>query len=108
MRLRQAMAKPINKPSMRQGYDGFCKSSTHPTDLHAPSDPVAVLGFLRKALDRHHPLAFGGGEHDHALRRAAGDADAVDRAADELAAIGDQHALVLLLERKGSNQRPVL
>ncbi len=45
-------------------------------------------------------LIVGGVEHDHALRRAAGDADAVDRRADELAAVGDQHELVGLFHRE--------
>src|SRR5207244_2042702 len=45
-------------------------------------------------------LAFGGREYDDALRRSPRDADAVDRAADELAAVGDQHDLVGLLDRE--------
>src|SRR6266508_1432691 len=61
----------------------------------------AIPAFLADPLDRHHALVLGGGEHDHALGRAPGDADAVDRAADELAAVGDQHDLVGLLHREG-------
>src|SRR5438093_1367198 len=63
--------------------------------------PAVILAFLADALDRHHLLVLGGVEHDHALGRAAGDADAFDAGADELAAIGDQHDLVLVLDREG-------
>ena len=58
-------------------------------------------------LDRHDALVFGGVEHDHALRAAAGDTDAVDRAADELAAVGDKHDLVALLDGEGRDERAV-
>jgi hypothetical protein len=57
------------------------------------SAPVAVL-FLADVLDRDHVLVLGGVEHDHALGGAAGDADAFDRAADQLALVGHQHDLV--------------
>src|SRR5207237_1039554 len=60
---------------------------------------LPVLAFLGDAFDRDHALALRGREHDHTLRRAAGYADAVDRAADELAAIGDEHDLVAFLDR---------
>src|SRR5215470_17023010 len=53
-----------------------------------------LVAFLADALNRDHPLAFRSVEHDHALGRAPGDADAFDARADELAAIGDQHELV--------------
>ena len=36
-----------------------------------------------------------------------GDADAVDRAADQLAAVGDQHDLVALLDRERGDQPAV-
>ena len=45
-----------------------------------------------------------GGEHDHTLRAPARNADAVDRAADELAAVGDQHDLVGFLDRERGHQ----
>src|ERR1700676_677723 len=41
---------------------------------------LALPRLFADALDRDHALALGGIEYDHALRRAAGDADAVDRA----------------------------
>ena len=37
---------------------------------------LAVLPVVADMLDRHHVLVLGGIEHDDALRRAAGDADA--------------------------------
>ena len=43
----------------------------------------------------------------HALRAAADDADVVDRHADDLAAVGDQHDLVAVLDREGGDQRAV-
>src|SRR5262245_24365108 len=62
---------------------------------------VAVaLVLLAQALDRDHLLVLGGVEHDHPLRRAAGDADAVDARADELPAVRHQHDLVALLHRE--------
>src|SRR5262249_50996576 len=53
---------------------------------------------------RDHTLAFRGIEHDHALGRAAGDADPLDAGADQLAAIGDQHELVLVLDRERGDE----
>src|SRR5262249_51273371 len=61
--------------------------------------PAVLVAFLADALDRDHLLVVGGVEHDHALRRPAGDADAFDPGADQLAAVGHQHQLVLLLDR---------
>jgi len=63
---------------------------------------VAVFAalFLADMLDRNDVLVLGGVEHDHALGRAAGDADALDRAADQLALVGDQHDLVGVLYRE--------
>ena len=58
---------------------------------------LAVLPVVADMLDRHHVLVLGGIEHDDALRRAAGDADVLDRAADQLALVGDQHDLVAVL-----------
>ena len=52
-------------------------------------------------------LVIGRVEHDDALRRAAGLADAFDRAADKLSAIGDEHDLVGVLHRENGHQRPV-
>src|SRR5262249_7497912 len=63
-----------------------------------------LLAFLADALDRHYALVVRGVEHDHPLRRAAGDADALDAGADQLAAIGDQHQLVAVLDRERGDQ----
>src|SRR5215813_14851657 len=67
-----------------------------------PADAAStvLLAFLADPLDRHHLLVLGGVEHDHALGRAAGDADAFDAGADELAAVGHQHQLILVLDRE--------
>jgi len=61
---------------------------------------IAILALVADVLDRNHVLALGGIEHDDALRRAAGDADAIDRAADQLPGIGHQHDLVCFLDRE--------
>src|SRR6202040_279429 len=66
---------------------------------------LAVL--FAQVFDRHHALAFRGVEYDHPLRAAAGDADAVDRAADQLPAVGHQHDLVGFLEREGGDDAAV-
>ena len=49
---------------------------------------------LADPLDRHDFLALGRLNTRTPLRRAGGEADALDRHADQLAAIGDQHDLV--------------
>src|SRR5579871_984885 len=61
---------------------------------------TVLLALFGDPLHRSDTLALGGVEHDDALGGAAGDADAVDRTADQLAAIGDQHDLVAVLDRK--------
>src|SRR5215470_10841064 len=63
-----------------------------------------LLALFADALDRDHAFGFGGVEHDHALGRAPGDADALDAGADELAAVGDQHDLVAVLDRERGDQ----
>ena len=70
---------------------------------------LAVLGrfVLADALDADDTFALGRIEDDDALRAAAGDADALDRAADHLAAIGDEHDFVAVLDRHGGDERPV-
>src|SRR5690348_15228323 len=68
---------------------------------------AVLLGVLAEALDRDDVLALGGAEERHALRAAAGDADVVDRHADDLAAIGDQHDLVAVLDREGGDELAV-
>src|SRR6266511_6466334 len=72
--------------------------------MTASASPAVLVAFLADALDRHHLLVFGRVEHDHALRRSSGDADALDAGADELAAIGHQHELVLVLDRERCDQ----
>src|SRR6202043_1060403 len=68
---------------------------------------VAVLGVLADVLDRDHVLVLGGVEHDDALGRAAGDPDALDRTADQLALVGHQHDLVTVLDRERRHQLAV-
>src|SRR5262249_664117 len=77
-----------------------------PARLCGVTFPLAavLVAFLANALNRDHPLAFRSVEHDHALGRAPGDADAFDARADELAAIGDQHELVPVLDRERGDQ----
>ena len=58
---------------------------------------LAVFPVVADMLDRHHVFVLGGIEHDDALRRAAGDADVLDRAADQLTLVGDQHDLIAVL-----------
>src|SRR5712671_6792260 len=65
---------------------------------------TVLLAVLADALDRDHALAFRGIEHDHALGRAPGNADAFDARADELAAVGDQHELIAILDRERGDQ----
>src|SRR5690606_15706072 len=54
---------------------------------------------LADAFDGHDLFVLGHLEDAHALARARGEADAVDRHADELAAAGDQHDLVRVFHR---------
>src|SRR5215510_9427993 len=69
-----------------------------------PALAAVLVAFLADALDRDHPLALRGIEHDHPLGRAPGDADAFDARADELAAVGHQHELVPVLDRERRDQ----
>ena len=64
------------------------------------SASIAIFGVFADVLDRHHVFVVGGVEHDDALGRAAGDADALDRTADQLALVGHQHDLVAILDRE--------
>src|SRR5262249_364251 len=73
-----------------------------------PSFAAVLLGVLCQPLDRGDTFAFSGGEDDNALCGTAGDTDAVNRAADELATVGDQHDLIAFLDRKGRDQPAVL
>jgi len=65
-----------------------------------PVSVLAVLSILADMLDRNHVLILGGIEHDDTLRRTAGDADVLNRAADQLALVGNQHDLVGILDRE--------
>src|ERR1700688_2177782 len=65
--------------------------------LFATRVSIAVLGVLADMLDRHHMLVLGGVEHDDALGRAAGDPDALDRTADQLALFGPPHNIFSFL-----------
>src|SRR5215813_7361474 len=78
-------------------------STLRPDDMLSALAAVLVA-FLADALDRDHPLALRGIEHDHTLGRAPGDADAFDARADELAAVGHQHELVPVLDRERGDQ----
>src|SRR5262245_48563888 len=64
---------------------------------------AVLVAFFADPLDRDDALTFRGVEHDHALGRASGDADAFHARADELAAVGDEHELILLLDRERSD-----
>src|SRR5688500_8182630 len=74
------------------------------TNVELALSPLFVLA---DPLDRHDMLVIGGVEDDDALGGAPGLADVMDRAADELAAIGHQHDLILFVDREGGDQRPV-
>ena len=101
----------VRQTSMHHPLNGDSSTSSGRAD-----DPFTGMtaayrrssAFLGQPLDRDHALVLGGVEHDHALGRTAGDADAVDGRADQLAAIGDQHDLIGLLDREGGDQLPVL
>src|SRR5262249_61847837 len=66
-----------------------------------------AVAVLADAFHRHHFLVLVGAEDAHALHVASGDADIIDRTADQLAAIGDQHDLVAVLDRERGNQPAV-
>src|SRR6516162_5350172 len=69
-----------------------------------PALAAVLVAFLADALDRDHPLALRGVEHDHTLGRAPGDADTFDARADELTAVGHQHELIPVLDRERRDQ----
>src|SRR5215831_7961517 len=104
------LSRDLN-PSPHPSPSGRGSRSSLPPTISAlrPDDMLSALAavlvaFLADALDRDHPLALRGVEHDHTLGRAPGDADAFDARADELAAVGHQHELVPLLDREGRDQ----
>src|SRR4029077_21132811 len=55
-------------------------------------------------LDGDEVLVLGGIEHDDALGRTAGNADVLDRTADQLALVGHQYDLVAILDRERCHQ----
>src|SRR5256885_5326908 len=63
---------------------------------------------LRNPLHRNHFLAFGRIEDSHALGGAAGEAYAVDRHADDRAAVRNQHDLIVVADRESRDQAPDL
>src|SRR5438876_3865158 len=69
-----------------------------------PALAAVLVACLAYALDRVHTPSFRGVEYDPCLGRAPGDADAFDARADELAAVGDQHELVPVLDRERGDQ----
>jgi hypothetical protein len=71
-----------------------------PVALRVALPAVAVFRILADVLDGDDMLVGGGVEHDDALGRAAGDADVLDRAADQLALVGHQHDLIAILDRE--------
>jgi hypothetical protein len=94
---------PEKQKGLRHGarlaaLEGASAGSAGTTRYERPLPAVALggLAFLAQVLDRDHALLVRRVEHDDALRRATRDADVVHVSADELAAIGDQHDLVVL------------
>ena len=71
-------------------------TKTFVTSVVASLALVAIGLVFADALDRDHVLLGVRTEHDNALGAATGDPDALDRAADQLAAIGDQHDQITL------------
>src|ERR1700722_9650771 len=88
-----------HSPSWQRSASGCAFTSPGPR-LASVAVSVAVFGVLADVLDRDHMLVLGGIEHDDALGRAAGDADTLDRTADQLAVVGHQHDLVEILDRE--------
>src|SRR5262249_34472858 len=68
---------------------------------------VLAVSLVAHPLDRHDALALRRVEDDDALGGAARDPNALHGAADQLAAIGDQHDLIRLIDRGGSAGRTV-
>jgi hypothetical protein len=99
-------------PISHSQYEKFARTSD--VQLHIGESPdsgfaarpgmtlaaITVFGLFADVLDGHHMLVFGGVEHDDALGRAAGNPDALDRTADQLALVGHQHDLVGVLDRE--------
>src|SRR6185437_11196890 len=68
----------------------------------AIADLVAGIGQSRH---RHDALALVDFEHSHTTAAPPPDADIVDRNADELPEIGDQHDLVVVIDREDRDRR---
>src|SRR5476651_815905 len=66
------------------------------------------LVILADADRGDHALALADIDDAYAARAASRDANAVDRAADQGAGVGDQHDLLALLDREGGHALPAL
>src|ERR1700759_4566165 len=78
------------------------KRRCDPDSLPLPFS-FALLLLLGQMGDRDDALALRDLEEHDPLSLASGDADIMDRAADQLPAIGHQHDLVLVLNGEGSD-----
>ncbi len=94
-----------------QGQNNSTSSFCVRRAFRGRSEFVTVLGYvfglffrLADALDGYDLLILGSREDGNALRCAAGDADAADRNADQLAAVRDQHDLVAVVDREGGDK----
>src|SRR5262245_55926987 len=77
------------------GAIGAVRAAIGSSVRRAVAVPVAIAGgLIAEARDGDDALAPLHLEQGHALGLAAGDADVVHRAADELAAVGHQHDLI--------------
>src|SRR6185503_16217039 len=94
----KASADSDLNPSKPLGVDGSRGEAA--ADLSAPVPPT----LLGDVLDRHDALVVGGVEYDHALRRTADDANALDPRADQLPGVRHQHDLVAFLDRERGHQ----
>ncbi len=84
-------------------------SLRHLTGTYGTALAIAVLAgfFFADAFDTDDLFALSRIEDDDALRAATGDADAFDRTADQLAAIGHQHDSIAIFDRHGGDERAV-
>ena len=75
-------------------------------DVGSLAPKLCPLFILRLAnpFDRHDLFVNCRREDRDTFGRAAGNADAVDRHTDQLAAVGDEHDLVRVLDREGRHQ----
>ena len=90
---------------MRTAYSPGSLSGSGVWSSSSPSSPSSPSSLIRSTETTCSPSAVL--KHDHALRDAPSDADALDRTADQLSAIGDEHDLVGLLDRERGDERTV-